>query len=455
LLRDSSENIFTDEGKAMTNRGTRIGLQGMRLLSPLLVGLFALWAVQPVFAQSSEPSTEEERRRFGSPDAVQNRIEADRVEKDTLFEFGFLKPYHEWKEQILEKYGYTYALDYYPIALKASDSLPRTDDAAASAVLRFFGFWQLLGRGSENTGTLVYLVEHRNRYTDNLPAAFAQESLGYAGFIGIPFTDDGWHLTNLYWNQEWQNGFGLAAGFLDVTDWVDVYALTSPWSDFYNFVFSIGAATMDLPDDAALGFGAGGWLTDRVYLIAGFEDLNSEPTDPLHGFDTFFNDREYFKHVEVGWTTSAREQYYLDNLHLTLWHADKRDEIDIQDGWGAFLSFSQTFENKWLLFTRGGFAEDGGGLLEKSVSIGGGYAPNGIGVPGSGHQLGFGANWGKPNETLFGFDLDDQYTLEMYYRLQVAKELAITPAVQVLIKPALNPEKDTIWVAGLRARLAF
>lgn len=27
------------------------------------------------------------------------------------------------------------------------------------------------------------------------------------------------HLTNLYWNQEWQNGFGFAAGFLDVTDW--------------------------------------------------------------------------------------------------------------------------------------------------------------------------------------------------------------------------------------------
>jgi porin len=192
-----------------------------------------------------------------------------------------------------------------------------------------------------------------------------------------------------------------------------------------------------------------------VYLIAGFEDLNADPTDPFQGFETFWNDHEFFKHVELGWSTSAKEQYYLDNLHLTVWHADERDEIGVEDGWGAFLSFSHTFNGKWLMFTRGGFAEDGGSLLKRSVSIGGGYAPNGMGAPGAGHQLGFGANWGKPNDALFGTDLDDQYAMEVYFRLQVTKELAITPDVQLLIDPALNPDEDSIWVYGLRARLAF
>ena len=45
--------------------------------------------------------------------------------------------------------------------------------------------------------------------------------------------------------------------------------------------------------------------------------------------------------------------------------------------------------------------------------------------------------------------------MEAYFRLQVTKELSITPDVQLLINPALNSEEDTIWVFGLRARLGL
>ena len=61
----------------------------------------------------------------------------------------------------------------------------------------------------------------------------------------------------------------------------------------------------------------------------------------------------------------------------------------------------------------------------------------------------------QPNDALFGADLDDQYAVEAYYRLQVSKELAITPSVQLLINPALNPDEESIWVGGVRVRLAF
>jgi porin len=183
--------------------------------------------------------------------------------------------------------------------------------------------------------------------------------------------------------------------------------------------------------------------------------LNADPTDPFEGLNTFVNDNEYFKHFEIGYTTSPWEAYYLDNLHLTLWHSDERAKLGIDNGWGAFLSFTHTIGDKWQMFARGGFAEDGGSLLKRSVSIGAGYTPGSIASLGSGSQLGFGANWGKPNDSLFRADLNDQYTLEAYYRLQVTKEFAITPDVQLLINPALNPGKDTVWVAGVRARLAF
>jgi porin len=42
-----------------------------------------------------------------------------------------------------------------------------------------------------------------------------------------------------------------------------------------------------------------------------------------------------------------------------------------------------------------------------------------------------------------------------FLHLSFARNFFITPDVQLLIDPALNTEKDTLWVFGLRARLAF
>jgi porin len=326
-----------------------------------------------------------------------------------------------------------------------------TDDYAASGVFRHFGSWELLGRGTDNTGTLNYLIEYRHRFADVAPIDFSLNNAGNVGVIGLPYDDDKWHLTNLYWTQSWMRGrIEAVAGFLDVTDFVDVWPLTSPWTDFNNYVFSIGAGTMDLPNDAALGAAAGAWLTDHLYVIGGLEDLNAYPTDPFRGFGTFFGDNEYFKHLEVGWTTSPWEQYYLNNVHVTLWHADERDELEVDDGWGIMSSFTHSLGEEWLVFLRGGYSEGGGSPLETSVSGGFGYQPRG-----TSDQLGFGANWGRPNDDVFGSDLRDQYALEAYYRLQVTQELAITPDVQLLINPALNPERDMIWVFGVRLRFAL
>lgn len=190
---------------------------------------------QTALADSPDSSGAEQFGRFGSPDSVQNQLESDRLDKG-LFEIELFRPYHEWKDRVREKYGYSFGLDYYPVFVQASDSLPGEDDNAASGVFRFSGFWELLGRGTDTTGTLIYLVEHRHEYTETLPSPFLLENVGYAGFTLIPFTDDGWHLTNLHWIQSWKNGkYELGAGFLDITDFVDVYALTSPLDRLQQF----------------------------------------------------------------------------------------------------------------------------------------------------------------------------------------------------------------------------
>jgi porin len=315
-------------------------------------------------------------------------------------------------------------------------------------MLRFYGSWDAIGRESGNTGTFVWKVEHRNAYGSPAPSDLGFE-LGNVGLFAPPFSDQGARLTNLYWRQRFKGGrIAVVGGFLDATDYVDVYALASPWTGFTNFAFSTGTTTISLPNDALLGIAAGAMITDRFYLIGGFGDTNSDPTEPFDGFETFFDDREFFKHVEFGWT-SSHDRIYLDNVHVTIWHADERELAMVPDDWGANISFSRTIHERWMPFVRAGWADEAVSLMEKSVSVGFGFQP-----PPGRDQLGVGINWGQPAAS-FGANLGDQYALEAFYRLQLSDETALTSDVQLLLDPALNPAEDSIWVFGLRVRIAL
>jgi len=415
----------------------------MRPALHIVAALFVLgWLAVPSAAQESI-GTSGAGPRFGGPDAVGNQLREDaEIDRPTLFERWF-----EWKDGLTEKHGFSFSVDYSSAFLGATES--PGDDRASGGMVRFFGAWDLVGRGTKNTGTFVWKVEHRHAYTDVSPNGFGF-NLGYVGLIEPPFSDQGFRFTNLYWRQRLAGGkVTLLGGFLDATDYVDVYLLASPWTGFLNFAFSTGTTTLAVPNDAALGIAAGAMLTDNIFLIGSLSDLNADPTDPSETVDSFFSDHEYFKSVEIGWTT-AQDRIYLDNVHLTLWHADERVEAAQPSGWGANLSWTTYLAGKWLPFIRAGYAEDGGSLTQKSISIGFGYQPN----PGK-NLFGLGLNWGQPNEDSWGPDLSDQYTAELFYRWQISKAIALTPDLQYIKNPALNPEADSVWVFGLRVRGAL
>jgi hypothetical protein len=115
-------------------------------------------------------------------------------------------------------------------------------------------------------------------------------------------------------------------------------------------------------------------------------------------------------------------------------------------------SFERYFNDgeRWTPFLPGGYADDGGGLLQRSVSVGSLYQPLS-----EGGQLGVGLNWGQPNKTTFGPGLDNQIMVEAFYRLQVTPQFALKPNVEYIKDPALNSENSSSWVVGLRARLAL
>jgi len=386
-------------------------------------------------------------RTLGGPEQVENRLNIDSNQVTAMFPSSFARGYFDWKDRIREENGIGIGGDYSFAYLKASDS-PGEDDAFGG-MYRFFGSWEAFGDGKGNSGALIWKIEHRHAYGSNIPPGNLGFEIGYVGLFLPPFSDQGTRLTNLYWRQRMKGGnLVFVGGFVDVTDYMDVYMLASPWTGYFNFAFSTGSASIPVPNEG-LGMALGGYLNDNLYMIAGFADSNSDPSHPGDGFDTFFNDHEYFKHVEFGWN-STRETAFLDNVHLTLWHADERHAADTPDGWGANISFSRSVSEHWIPFIRAGYAKDGGSLLEKTISAGFAYQ-----TVSGGNQLGVAYNWGEPNESTWGPDLEDQHTLEVFYRIQLWKEFAVTPDIQYIRNPALNPDDDKLWVFGLRARFAF
>ena len=49
----------------------------------------------------------------------------------------------------------------------------------------------------------------------------------------------------------------------------------------------------------------------------------------------------------------------------------------------------------------------------------------------------------------------NEKVVEVFYRLQLTPEIAVTPDLQVIFDPSQNPSKDRITVIGARVRLVI
>jgi hypothetical protein len=64
---------------------------------------------------------------------------------------------------------------------------------------------------------------------------------------------------------------------------------------------------------------------------------------------------------------------------------------------------------------------------------------------------GIGISFGKPADGA----LRDQITSEWFYRFQLTQFLAVTPDIQLIANPALDPSEDLLALFGIRLRAAF
>jgi porin len=415
------------------------------LRAGLILGILLQSTISVLAQEPEEP--EKKKGGFGGPGQVENQLKEDESDKQSVFELGFMQPYFDFKSRLKEKTGLGFGLDYSAAYFGASKSLG--EKSASSGMVRLYGSWDLIGKGAENTGAFIFKVEHRHRYGAIPPKSFGFET-GYVGMVLPPFNNDGFRMTNFYWRQRFIGGrISMVIGLLDATDYVDVYGLASPWTHFTNFAFSTGSETMFVPNDVTLGLAIGGYITDHLYAMAGINDANSDPTRPFRSFETFFSQGQYFKSVEIGWV-SSRARHFFDNIHLLYWHSDGSEFQEALPGWGINFSGTWFIQDKFMPFLRGGYAADGGSLLQKSVNAGIGWYQ-----ASNSHLMGAAVGWGEVNESTWGEGLEDQISMEVFYRLQLSSHLALTPTLQLVVNPALNTDAGSIFIWGLRGRLSL
>lgn len=181
-------------------------------------------------------------------------------------------------------------------------------------------------------------------------------------------------------------------------------------------------------------------LNDNFYLVGSIADANADPTSP--DFDVFSHG-DLFKSLEVGYT-SGLDRIYFDNVHLTLWHSDAADDGSRAEDYGAAFSAAWFLDNTWMPFFRAGVSKGTAALYEKSISTGVAYYGRNT------DAAGIGLNWAEAN----GIP-SSQYTMEAFYRFSISPGLQITPSIQYIDNPLLNPGQSSITLFGLRVRVVF
>lgn len=417
-------------------------------LKPLLfVSIALLFSTTPtkIHAQQITPAD-----RLTGPDAVTNILHSNAQKKGALLDIDWLKDYDDWREELKNDIGLDFSLELNMIGLEATSS--PGEDFSASQSLRFITKWDIVDRNGPNTGSLVVKLEHRYSYTDVPPTEFGFE-IGYAGLLNGVFNDQGWRLTHGHWRQKFADGHGVFnIGFLDITDYADVFLLANPWSGgFSNVAFETSSnAFGDFPD-GALGAMAGGFVTDNIYMTGLIVDANAKANDPMEGFNNLMDFGETFKSIEIGWASNDKELLmYTDNFHLTFYQVDERTPANAPEGYGVAFSFTKNIDDTWLPFVRGGLSEGGESVYEASLAVGFGYSKN-I----KSNLTGVGLHWGKPNIETFGNDLRDQWTFEAFQMWQLTHDIQITPDIQLIVNPALSPDTDFVAVFGMRVRMVF
>lgn len=402
-----------------------------------------------VVKEDKHKSGYQDKNKLDGRTSVESELEEEDRITDPLLVFESLdsafKPWFDFKKSVNEDHGFRFGIYYNALYQTANETIEGNEDTGALGIIRFNGAWDIVGRGTKDAGTIYFNIDNRHKLgTDIAPAGLASE-VGYAGMTGTLFSDVGTVLVDFNYQQRVNDARGgFIVGRFDPNDYVFVSGYANPWTAFQNVAVLLNPSVA-LPD-ASWGIGGGHWLTDEFYALGTLNDANGLVTDNL---DFFSGGAEFWKAVEFGWSPNKAKRY-THQVNMSFWHVDEREhnssQESIEASYGVGISANWSFDNGIMPIFRAGISKGASPIYNETITLGLTYQ-----IESRSDELGIAINWGKLPSDQFR----NQITTELYYKLQLAQNLAITPSIQLLTDPALNTETDDVAIFGLRLRFSM
>lgn len=350
-----------------------------------------------------------------------------------------LDQFVEWTTQLEEETGLRLGIAYTMIFQGATGGSGTRN--GGSGDLDLFGSWTLLGRGTKDTGQLVFSGEYRHKIGP-IPASDLGGEIGTLQRTTNGFNDRGWVVRDVYWLQRlFDDKFGFLLGRADPSDFFGSHRMQNLNSSFSNRAFSANSVVPS-PGHGITG-GVSIRPTDLFFVTSGLS--NAYGRSNINDISTL-DEGDFFSFAEFGLTPTIKN-LGPGRYRLLVWHIDARDDLDIPSDQGFSIVLDQDLDERWLVFARYGFADEGISGIKSSFEAG-------VGVRGllgsAANMTGLGFAYSEPTSDAGR----DEKIFEAFHRWQLTRHTQLSIGAQAIIDPSFS-DSDVVGVFTTRFRIAF
>ena len=303
--------------------------------------------------------------------------------------------------------------------------------------------WTLIGRGTKDTGRLVFTGEYRYQMGSQPPSRIGAQM----GTIVAPtgtFNDRGWVIRDAYWIQRlFDARVRIIFGRADPSDYVGAHWLQNVNNSFVNRNFSANPAVPFPGHGPMLGISLR--PTDQFYLTAGAS--NAYSTTIRDEIDTVFNEWDIFSFGEIGYTPTFKG-LGAGRYAFGIWHMHAQSKFGLPEDYGFTFIADQNLTKNLQVFARYCYSDGELTNVRQSAQIGlglSGLLGRKDDLTGAAFALTVPWNEVSRNETV----------IEVFHRFQVSQNTQLSVGLQLIANPGNAPDNDTAGVFYARLRTSF